>query len=146
LDNKLNVFEGIQHNWFFIIINMIMIGGQVLIIFVGGEAFKIVPLDGKEWGLSIGLGAISMPWGAAIRLFSDSWVAAVLPYGIRKKWAPETISEKLRKEHEEKEDLLRPPLRTLTGLRGARARKNIRSGLRERVHDAKQKAKDALKR
>jgi len=38
-----------------------MIGGQILIIFVGGEAFKITPLNGKEWGLSIGLGAISLP-------------------------------------------------------------------------------------
>jgi len=49
-----------------------MIGGQIIISFVGKEAFKIVPLDGKEWGLSIGLGAISLPWGAAIRLFPDS--------------------------------------------------------------------------
>ncbi|KAK3347073.1 amino acid permease-domain-containing protein [Lasiosphaeria hispida] len=43
-----------------------MVGGQVLIIFVGSDAFKIYTLNGKEWGLSIGLGAISLPWGAHI--------------------------------------------------------------------------------
>ncbi|PVI07713.1 calcium ATPase, partial [Periconia macrospinosa] len=73
LDNKLNVFESIHKNFFFLLINLIMIGGQVLIIFVGREAFKVVPLDGKEWGLSVGLGAMSLPWGALIRLFPDAW-------------------------------------------------------------------------
>ncbi|AEO60434.1 hypothetical protein MYCTH_2309634 [Thermothelomyces thermophilus ATCC 42464] len=80
LDNKLNIFEGITRNYFFIIINLIMIGGQVLIIFVGGEAFKITRLNGKEWGLSIGLGAISLPWGALIRKFPDAWAEAMVPH------------------------------------------------------------------
>ena len=57
-----------------------MVGGQVLIIFVGGEAFKITPLNGKEWGLSIGLGAISLPWGALIRKFPDAWAEAMTPH------------------------------------------------------------------
>jgi Ca2+-transporting ATPase len=56
-----------------------MIGGQVLIAFFGGQAFKIVPLNGKEWGLSIGLGAISLPWGALIRKFPDAWAVAMVP-------------------------------------------------------------------
>ncbi|KAJ3525945.1 hypothetical protein NM208_g11418 [Fusarium decemcellulare] len=60
LDNKLNIFEGLHRNIFFIIINMIMIGGQVLIIYVGSDAFEIVRLDGKEWGLSIGPDELSI--------------------------------------------------------------------------------------
>ncbi|KAI6861091.1 calcium-translocating P-type ATPase, partial [Hortaea werneckii] len=40
LDNRFNVFEGITKNWFFIMIFCIMVGGQTLIIFVGGEAFS----------------------------------------------------------------------------------------------------------
>jgi P-type Ca2+ transporter type 2C len=119
-----------------------MVGGQVLIIFVGGEAFKIVRLDGKEWGLSIGLGAISLPWGAAIRLFPDAWVAAILPWFIRKKWAPETIDDKLEKEHREETEGLHPPLRIMTGLRGPRARNHV--GFRQKMHDAKVIAKDAI--
>ncbi|TPX12156.1 uncharacterized protein E0L32_007042 [Thyridium curvatum] len=156
LDNKLNILEGLTRNYFFIVINLIMIGGQVLIIFVGGEAFKIHKLDGKEWGLSIGLGAISIPWGAAIRLVPDHWVAACLPWFVRKRWAPETISEELRRQHAdekgvwvtdsegEKEFRPAPPLRVMTSIRGQRVRENIKRGrgFRERMHDAKQAAKD----
>ncbi|KAF5982581.1 Ca2+-transporting ATPase [Fusarium coicis] len=86
LDNKLNVLEGLHRNVFFIIINLIMIGGQVLIIFVGSDAFEIVRLNGKEWGLSIGLGAISVPWGALIRLCPDEWIAACLPGFLHRRW------------------------------------------------------------
>jgi Ca2+-transporting ATPase len=71
--------EGITRNYFFMVINLIMVGGQVLIIFVGGAAFQITRLNGKEWGLSIGLGAISLPWGALIRKFPDAWAAALVP-------------------------------------------------------------------
>jgi P-type Ca2+ transporter type 2C len=35
LDNKLNIFEGVHKNWFFIGINCVMVGGQILIVFVG---------------------------------------------------------------------------------------------------------------
>lgn len=46
LDNRLNIFDGITRNWFFIVINIVMVGGQVLTMFVGGQAFKIVRLNG----------------------------------------------------------------------------------------------------
>ena len=44
LDNNLNIFEGITRNWLSIIIDMVMVGGQVLIIFVDVQALRIVPL------------------------------------------------------------------------------------------------------
>lgn len=152
LDNKINIFEGITRNWFFIGINLIMIGGQVLIIFVGGEAFEIVPLNGKEWGLSVGLGAISLPWGVLIRMFRDEWVAACLPWFIRKRWAPESITPSKMEAHRrntfELEEGIRPPLRTLSTLRGDRARQHIRggSGFRAYMHEQKVKAKKAIKK
>ncbi|ROV99672.1 hypothetical protein VSDG_03041 [Cytospora chrysosperma] len=152
LDNKLNVFEGITRNWFFIGINLVMIGGQVLIIFVGGAAFEITRLNGKEWGLSIGLGAISIPWGIIIRKFPDQWAAAVLPWFLRKRWAPETITpaklEAHRRNTMDMEDNIRPPLRTLSTLRGDRARKNIRTGrgFRGYMRDQKVKARGAVRK
>ena len=121
--------------------NIIMVAGQVLIIFKGGEAFKITSLNGKEWGMSVGLGAISIPFGACIRLFPDKWVAAALPWFIRKRWAPETISEDDHKQHKEEVEFA-PPLRTLSTLRGKRAAHHIR--FRDRMHDAKVKAKDKM--
>lgn len=162
LDNRINIFEGLTRNWFFIIINIIMIGGQVLIIFVGGEAFKIVPLDGKEWGLSIGLGAISIPWGIIIRKFPDEWaekigvtlgwpfvkLISVLPWFKKgKKKTDEATLEQGQvtddKASGEESDDFRPPLRTITTLRGPRVREHI--GLRQRVSEAKGRAKEKVK-
>jgi Ca2+-transporting ATPase len=117
-----------------------MIGGQVLIIFVGGEAFKIVRLDGKEWGLSIGLGALSLPVGALIRLTPDSWIASCLPWSLRKAWAPETISEGYQGDDEN--DDFRPPLRVMSSIRGKRVEQHI--GFRARLHEIKEKTKEKI--
>jgi hypothetical protein len=48
-----------------------MIGGQILIVFVGGRAFSVVPLSGAQWGISVVLGALSLPVGVIIRLIPD---------------------------------------------------------------------------
>jgi Ca2+-transporting ATPase len=169
LDNKLNIFEGITKNWYFIIITLIMIGGQVLIIFVGGEAFKIKPLNATEWGLSVGLGAISLPWGAFIRFIPDAWVEKCIPrthtrIRIRMPWRkktgakevpfPPSTTEKGTEINGRESIATRPsggeefaaPLRTWTSLRGERAGENIRIGYREYVHDRGKKAKAKAKR
>jgi len=71
LDNKFNIFTGLQRNFFFIGVNCVMIGAQVAIIFVGGRAFEITPIDGKQWAICVGLAAICLPWAILIRLFPD---------------------------------------------------------------------------
>lgn len=40
---------------------------QVLIVFVGGAAFQVVRIGGREWGISLALGFVSIPWGVIIR-------------------------------------------------------------------------------
>ncbi|KAF4341903.1 calcium-translocating P-type ATPase PMCA-type [Fusarium beomiforme] len=77
LDNKFNVFVGVHRNWFFILINCIMIGLQVGIIFVGDRVFDIDPngLDGVQWAISILVAAFSLPWGVLVRIFPDEWFA-----------------------------------------------------------------------
>jgi Ca2+-transporting ATPase len=67
LDNKLNIFEGILRNRYFIVITLIEIGGQVLIVFVGGAAFQVTPIPAREWGISLALGFVSIPLGVLIR-------------------------------------------------------------------------------
>ncbi|KAI1187470.1 calcium-translocating P-type ATPase [Nemania serpens] len=155
LDNRLNIFEGITRNWFFVVINIIMIGGQVLIIFVGGEAFKIIPLNGKEWGLSIGLGAISVPWGAAVRKFPDSWAEsigrtaawpfsklyALLPSFKKNKQKDVTVEDGKVGERKDS-DKFRPPLRMMSSIRGPRVRQHM--GIRQRAHIAKEKTKHKI--
>lgn len=79
LDNKFNIFEGIHRNKFFALMCSIMIGGQVLIIFVGGSAFSVVRLNGPQWGYSIVLGFLSWPMGIVIRLIPDELIAKCIP-------------------------------------------------------------------
>ncbi|KAL9942098.1 plasma membrane calcium [Verticillium nonalfalfae] len=79
LDNKLNIFEGIQRNPFFIGINCIMVGAQVAIIFVGKEAFSISPdpIDGVQWAICVVLAMLSLPMAVLIRFFPDAWFGAI---------------------------------------------------------------------
>jgi len=44
------------------------IGIQIAIVFVGGAAFQVTPIGGREWGISLALGFVSIPWGVIIRL------------------------------------------------------------------------------
>nr|OQO28881.1 hypothetical protein B0A51_03208 [Rachicladosporium sp. CCFEE 5018] len=71
LDNKFNVFQGVFKNYFFIVVFLAMIGCQVMIMFVGGRAFSIQRITGRDWGISIGIGLLSLPFGVLIRLFPD---------------------------------------------------------------------------
>jgi Ca2+-transporting ATPase len=89
LDNRFNVFEGITHNWFFSVILLIMIGGQTLIVFVGGRAFSVVPINGAQWGYSIVLGALSLVVGVIIRLIPDELVRRCIPNFMKRKRTPE---------------------------------------------------------
>lgn len=80
LDNKFNIFEGVQRNQFFIFINMLMVGLQVAIIYVGGKAFEIKAggLNGTQWGICVGVAAICLPWAILVRLFPDPWFATLV--------------------------------------------------------------------
>lgn len=73
LDNRFNIFAGIHRNWFFIGINCIMVGCQVAIAFVGGQAFSIVRIDGAQWAICIVVAALCLPWAVCVRLFPDAW-------------------------------------------------------------------------
>ncbi|THC96006.1 hypothetical protein EYZ11_004505 [Aspergillus tanneri] len=76
LDNKFNIFTGLHRNYFFIVINCIMIGCQILIAFVGKTAFSIVPINGVQWVICILVAALSWPWAICVRIFPDRWFAA----------------------------------------------------------------------
>lgn len=83
LDNKFNIFEGIHRNYFFIGINAIMIGGQVMIIFVGGRAFSIKRLDGIQWAISIGCAVPCLLWAVLLRCIPDKYAGAVFGFAAR---------------------------------------------------------------
>ncbi|KAI0067278.1 calcium-translocating P-type ATPase [Artomyces pyxidatus] len=67
LDKKYNIFEGMLQNWYFMTITFIEVAVQVLIVFVGSSAFQVTRIGGREWGISLALGVVSIPLGALIR-------------------------------------------------------------------------------
>ncbi|KAF4978781.1 hypothetical protein FZEAL_4895 [Fusarium zealandicum] len=87
LDNKFNIFEGLTKNPFFIGISALMCGGQILIIFVGSDAFQIAKggQSGTMWAIAIVLGFISIPIGIVIRLIPDSFMLALIPEFLKKR-------------------------------------------------------------
>jgi Ca2+-transporting ATPase len=84
LDNKFNIFEGVTKNWFFIAINVVMVGGQVIIIYIGGKAFNVVRLNGAQWAYSVILGFLSIPIGAVIRLIPDELILRLVPEYLKR--------------------------------------------------------------
>ncbi|KAI0400155.1 calcium-translocating P-type ATPase [Xylaria palmicola] len=77
LDNKFNIFEGVHRNPFFIGITILMVGLQILIIFVGGAAFEIKPINGTQWAICVVTAFVCLPWAIVLRLFPDQWFAAI---------------------------------------------------------------------
>ncbi|KAK7219578.1 hypothetical protein V2G26_007581 [Clonostachys chloroleuca] len=82
LDNKFNVLEGVQRNYFFVFINLLMVGLQLLIVFIGGRVFGIKPggLNGPQWAISIIVALMSIPWGVVVRIFPDAWFASIVRF------------------------------------------------------------------
>ena len=90
LDNKFNIFEGIHRNYFFIGIQVIIVAGQILIMFVGGAAFNLTGTPtGPQWGVSIILGLLSIPFAVLIRSIPDRWCSKVVPGFLKRKKTPE---------------------------------------------------------
>ncbi|KAI1411136.1 calcium-translocating P-type ATPase [Hypoxylon sp. FL1857] len=89
LDNHFNIFEGLFQNWYFLAINLLVSGAQVLIIFVGGTPFSISLLDppqtSAQWACAIVLGVISIPVGMAIRLIPDELIKKCIPESLKRK-------------------------------------------------------------
>ncbi|KIK34167.1 hypothetical protein CY34DRAFT_17910 [Suillus luteus UH-Slu-Lm8-n1] len=71
LDRKLNIFEGMLNNWYFMAITLFEITVQVVIVFIGGTAFQVTRIAGHEWGISLPLGFVSIPLGALIRVLPN---------------------------------------------------------------------------
>lgn len=82
LDNKFNVFEGMFRNYWFLGINCVIVGGQILIIFVGGVALGVTPLNGVQWAICLVCGFGCLPWGVLLRLLPDHYFAIVFNFVV----------------------------------------------------------------
>ena len=78
VDNKLNVFESVHRNLYFICIFFFIISGQILIVHFGGWKFKVARLNWVEWAISVSAGLLSLAIGAVLRKTPDRWVSFLL--------------------------------------------------------------------
>ncbi|PYH80616.1 calcium ion P-type ATPase [Aspergillus uvarum CBS 121591] len=90
VDNHLNFMEGVLNNRWFIVIQILIISGQVMIIFLGGRVFSVQCLDQpSQWLVSVLLGAMALPLGFLIRLIPDQVISKVVRYLWHRKRDPE---------------------------------------------------------
>jgi P-type Ca2+ transporter type 2C len=80
LDNGINIFQGILKNYWFIGIQFIIVGGQVMIVNVGDAAFSVEKLNAAQWGYSVVLGLLSVPVAVFIRLIPDKLISHILSF------------------------------------------------------------------
>ncbi|KFY76785.1 hypothetical protein V499_03662 [Pseudogymnoascus sp. VKM F-103] len=90
LDNKLNVFSGILQNPFFIAVNMVIITGQVLIIYFGGSVLATTRLSANEWAISLLIGFASLPVGMLLRLTPDASLQRIFTFRVGTQRSRET--------------------------------------------------------
>ncbi|KAG2157932.1 Ca-transporting ATPase [Suillus bovinus] len=140
LDRKLNIFEGMLNNWYFMAITFIEIAVQVVIVFIGGAAFQVTPIAGREWGISLALGFVSIPLGAIIRLLPNEPFERLF---IFMRLLPKRQSDlpKVRSDVEWNSaiELVRDNLATFANLRGGRLRSSsfVVKSRQARLHDDK---------
>jgi Ca2+-transporting ATPase len=82
LDNNFNIFEGMFKNYWFLGINCIMVGGQIMIIFVGGVALGVTPLTGVQWAICISCAICCLPWAVLLRILPDRYFAVVFNFVV----------------------------------------------------------------
>ncbi|KAL2809830.1 hypothetical protein BJX63DRAFT_403906 [Aspergillus granulosus] len=124
LDNKFNVLEGIHRNRWFVVINVLMVAGQILIIFVGGAAFGVTRLEAWQWGVCLGFAVVCIPWAAVLKVVPDRWVEVFIG------WCGKALRV-----------LLVPFIKGGRRIRGCfRRKKAMRSGGKARVTDEESRA------
>ena len=122
LDNKMNILEGVMRNYFFIGIQVIIIAGQIMIVFVGGQAFSIHRLNRAQWIYSIVLGFLSIPVAAFIRLIPDDSIRRCIPKWVKRKATkPDVVvSDEERQAHYDPFEEIRQELTFMKKVRGGR--------------------------
>jgi len=95
-----------------------------MICFVGGSAFRVTRMGGKEWGIALVLGCISLPLGALIRLVPNEPCRRVFAKLrlLPKPSAPPTVLPDAEAGFVFAEGQMRDNLSTFAKLRGGRMR------------------------
>jgi Ca2+-transporting ATPase len=118
--------EGVLRNRWFIVIQIIIIGGQVLIVFLGGKAFAVQRLDQpSQWAVSVLLGALAVPMGIMIRLVPDKVISTLILHMWSRPSSPELVDATGESRHDGGDlamDESREQLAFMKTVRGGRLR------------------------
>ena len=99
------------------------IGVQILIVFVGGAAFQVTHIGGREWGISLALGFVSIPLGALLRFIPNAPVHRFFIWTRLMRDPQELPVERPNaSEWNSAIELVRDNLATFANLRGGRMR------------------------
>ena len=122
IDNRMNIFEGMHRNYFFIAIQFIIVGGQIMIIFLGGDAFSTHRLNRAQWGYSVVLGFLSIPVAVMIRMIPDDLIRKLIPSWFIRKAKPKLLISDEERQYEWNAALeeIREELTFLKKVRGGR--------------------------
>ncbi|KIY95446.1 hypothetical protein MNEG_12518, partial [Monoraphidium neglectum] len=72
LNDELNVFEGLHRSPIFIGVLAITVGLQIIIMMTPmGRFFKVIPINGTEWGVSVAIGAFAVVVSVLTRAISQ---------------------------------------------------------------------------
>ena len=66
--DELNVFTGIMGNWLYILIQTIIIVGQIILVTFGGRAVRTHPLSLKQHGYCLFISSLTLVWGFFVKL------------------------------------------------------------------------------
>ena len=66
--DELNVFTGILGNWLYILIQTIIIVGQMILVTFGGRAVRTHPLSLQQHSYCLGISAMTLVWGFIVKL------------------------------------------------------------------------------
>lgn len=125
LDNRLNIFEGVLRNWYFITITCAEVGIQILIMFFGGAAFSVGRISGLQWAVSIIIGLVSLPLGAVLRCVPNAPLEELisnLRFAKRKPVLPTENPAQGKDEWQAAMDVVKDNLNTFASIRGGRLR------------------------
>ena len=115
LDNHLNVFYNLYRNYYFMAVIVGTVAMQIVIMFFGGRIFKIAPIEGWAWAMSIVLGAVGLIIGVIARLIPDEVFCC-----IKHKPEERVIMNQERIRWQSAISQVRTELRVFNALRGSR--------------------------
>jgi len=110
---------------------------QVAIMFVGGAAFSVTPISGRDWGISIAFGFLSIPVGALIRTIPNGPIRKIL-IQLQLMQDPNALPVIApgTERYNQAIDQVRDNLSTFANIRGGRSSSIVRKRRSVRLHEA----------